>query len=80
MLCIMRHGHHTRRHRFDPLQPSIDPTWLVVRDRHGSVLEVTTLEPHADVRARLTAAREARITAGWDCEPIGPACASFFCS
>lgn len=72
----MRHG---RRSPFDSLAPVDQRTWLVVHAEWGAALEVTPLEPGADLRAILTAAREARIAAGWESQPIGRP-ASFFCS
>ena len=79
MLCSMRHGRHTRRDRPDPLLPTSDPTWLVTRNALSEVVEVTPLEPHADLRTILTAARDQRIAVGWDCEEIGTCLAFFFC-
>lgn len=72
----MRHGHHTRRHRPDPLAPIDQPTWLVVRDGLNTALAATELAPGADLRAVLEAARSERIAAGWKAEPIGQ-CVSF---
>jgi hypothetical protein len=69
-----------RRNRPEPLKSRSQPTWLVVRDRLSQVVESTPLEPLADLRAVLTAAREARIADGWECEDIGPCVAFFFCS
>src|SRR5690349_1560440 len=76
----MRHGHHTRRSRPDPLQPASEPRWLVVRDRLSRVLESHELAPSTDLRAVLAEAREARIAAGWECEEIGDRLAFFFCA
>ena len=69
-----------RRNRPEPLKPRSDATWLVVRDRLSQVVESTPLEPSADLRAVLTAAREARIAEGWECEDIGSCVAFFFCT
>jgi hypothetical protein len=69
-----------RRSSYDPLKVTPEPTWLVVRDKCTQVLEAQPLERGADPRAALTAAREARIAAGWKADPIGRASASFFCS
>jgi hypothetical protein len=75
----MRHG--TRgRSRLDPLQPLNCVAWLVVRDQVGRILECTELAPLADLRAVLTAARDARGRAGWDAQPLGPVDGSFFAS
>ena len=76
----MRHGHHTRRHRPDPLAPSAGPTWLVVRDHMNAPIEVTALAPGADQRAALEAARTERIAAGWQAELIGRSVGFFFAS
>ena len=74
----MRHGHHTRRSAPDPLAPIDAPTWLVVRDMCGQLLQRTELAPRADQRAILAAAREARIANGWLADEIGPRCSQFF--
>jgi len=63
-----------KRSRPEPLKPRPQPTWRVVRDRLSQVVESTPLEPLVDLRAVLTAAREARIAEGWECEDIGPLC------
>jgi hypothetical protein len=69
-----------RRSRHDPLQPRNEVTWLVARNDLSRAVEVTELAPNADLRKTLNAAREARIAAGWDADPIGSACGFFFCS
>ena len=51
----------------------------MVRDRLSQVVTSRSLEPYADLRAALTAAREARIAEGWECEEIGSCVAFFFC-
>jgi hypothetical protein len=68
-----------KRNRPEPLKPRGEATWLVVRDRLSQVVTSTPLEPYADLRAVLTAAREARIAQGWECEDIGSCVAFFFC-
>jgi hypothetical protein len=45
----------------------------------SQVVSSTALAPGADLKAVLTAAREARIAQQWDCEEIGPCVAFFFC-
>jgi len=45
----------------------------------SQVVTSRSLEPYADLRAALTAAREARIAEGWECEEIG-SCVAFFCT
>lgn len=74
----MRHGHHTRRSAPDPLAPIYAPTWLIVRDMCGQLLELRELPQRADQRAALVAAREARIADGWQADEIRPRCSQFF--
>lgn len=62
------HAHHQRS------------TWLVVRNALGEVVDVTALEPQTDLRTILTGCQGRTGCVGWDCEEIGRACASFFCS
>jgi hypothetical protein len=69
-----------RRNPPEPFKPRCEPTWVVVRDRLSRVVEVAPLEPCADLKAALTAARCARIADGWDCEAIGRSAAFFFCT
>jgi hypothetical protein len=71
---------HTSRKRSAPdaLAPVNAPTWLVVRNGAGFVLEATELAPGADLRSTLTAARETRISSGWAAQEIGSACGFFF--
>lgn len=74
----VQHGHHTRRSAPDPLAPLDAPTWLVVRDMCGLLLEITDLPPRADQRLALVVARAARVAAGWRADEIGPRCSQFF--
>lgn len=73
---------HTSRKRQspDPLAPIHEPTWLVVRDAHGNVLEASELALNSDLRAVLTTARGRRIDEGWVAQEIGAHCAFFFAS
>jgi len=64
----------------EPLKPRSEATWLVVRNRLSQVVSSTSLAPNADLKAVLTAAREARIEQHWDCEEIGSCVAFFFCT
>lgn len=68
-----------RRNPPAPFKPRPDPTWLVVRNALNQIVECTRLEPYADLRGALTAARGARVADGWECEGIGELCALFFC-
>jgi hypothetical protein len=76
---VMRHTSR-KRSAPDPLARVDARTWLVVRDAVNAVIESAELAPETDVRAALTAARKARIGAGWLADDLGPACGFFFAS
>lgn len=78
-LALVRHTSRKRQSP-DPLARVDGPTWLVVRDRVGRVLESTELVRKTDLRAVLNAAREERVAGGWTAGPIGAVCAFFFAS
>jgi hypothetical protein len=59
-------------------RPVNERTWLVVRDEWRDVLEARALEPMANLRSELEAARQARIADGWDADQIGRRTAFFF--
>lgn len=67
-----------RRGRHDPLQPNASATWLVVRNELSQVVESHEIEPRADLRAILIAARAQRLAEGWVADEIGDL-AFFFC-
>jgi hypothetical protein len=78
--CATVTGMNPRRSLPDPLATTDESTWLVVRNAFRETLEVTPLEPKADLHAVLNAAREARVVAGWKADPIERCCSFFFCS
>jgi hypothetical protein len=69
-----------KRNPPEPFKPRRDRTWIVARDALSRVVASTPLEPNADLKAALMAARDARIADGWDCERVGPSVAFFFCT
>jgi|SRR5690349_8483440 len=69
-----------RRSSFDPLAPTAEATWLVVRNEIREAIEVTPLERKVNLRTILSAAHEARVAEGWQADPIGRSCAFFFCA
>lgn len=78
--CAMVTRMNPRRSLPDPLATTDESTWLVVRDVFREALEVTRVEPKADLHAVLNAARGARVAAGWKADPIEHRCSFFFCS
>ena len=68
-----------RRNVFDPLEPTAEPRWYVVRDRLGRVLEATALPAGTDLKRALVTAMLERIDAGWKLGEFGSRGGSFFC-
>jgi hypothetical protein len=68
-----------RRNVFDPLEPTAEPRWYVVRDRLGRVLEARALPTATDLKRTLVAAMLERIDAGWYLGEFGSRAGSFFC-
>jgi hypothetical protein len=67
-----------RRTTYDSLQPVDRPMWLVTKDMLRTVQQVAELAPGTDLRVVLTAARNARVAAGWACDDISRSCGFFF--
>jgi hypothetical protein len=68
-----------RRSKPDPLFVANEPTWLVVENALSQIIEYTELDPGANLRAILNAARAARIAEGWQADEIGRRWSLFFC-
>jgi hypothetical protein len=68
-----------RRNVFDPLEPTHEPRWYVVRDRLNRVLEARLLPAGTDLKRALVAAMLERIDAGWHLGEFGSRGGSFFC-
>ncbi len=68
-----------RRNVFDPLEPTQDLRWYVVRDRLNRVLEARAPPPGTDLKRLLVAAMLERIDAGWHLGELGSRGGSFFC-
>jgi hypothetical protein len=69
-----------RRSTFDPLEPTREPRWYVVRDMHRSVLEVRRLPPGADLKRAFVAAMLEWIDAGWQLGEFSSTTGTFFCT
>jgi hypothetical protein len=66
-----------RRSVFDPLEPTTEPRWYVVRNMHRAVLEARALPPGADLKRALVAAMLEHIDAGWQLGSSVPRAACF---
>lgn len=54
-----------RRNVFDPLEPTREPRWFVVRDARNALLEVIPLPAGTDLKRVFVAAMLEWIDAGW---------------
>jgi hypothetical protein len=70
----------SRRHVFDPLEPTKEPRWYVVRNMHRAVLEVRPLAPGTNRKREFIAAMLEWIDAGWDIAEFSSRVACFFCT
>jgi hypothetical protein len=69
-----------RRSVYDPLEPTSEPRWYVVRDMHGKVLEARRLHPGADLKRAFVAAMLEWIDAGWQLGDFSSRGGEFFCT
>jgi hypothetical protein len=54
-----------RRALFDPFARTTERRWLVIRDRHGSIVESRELAPEIDLRRLFVASILEWMDAGW---------------
>ena len=76
--CGYRSG-MARRSVFDPLEPTTEARWYVVRNMHRAVLEARVLPPGTDLKRALVAAMLEHIDAGWQLGEFSSTGAVFFC-
>lgn len=69
-----------RRNEFDPLEPTSEARWYVVRDAHRATLEVRALAPGSDLKRVFVAAMLERIDSGWKVGEFSSRNGSFFCA
>jgi hypothetical protein len=69
-----------RRNAFDPLEPTHETRWYVVRGLHGEVLEARSLAAGIDLKRALIAAMLEWIDAGWKLGEFSSTGAVFFCT
>jgi hypothetical protein len=68
-----------RRAVFDPLEPTNEPRWYIVRNMHQAVLEARRLDTGADLKRAFVAAMLEHIDAGWILGEFSSWSSSFFC-
>ena len=71
-----------KRSTFDPLQPSFipAPTWLVVRNMAGAVLDSQEIPAGTDLRRFFIATMLQWIDAGWELGEFSSTAPTFFCT
>jgi hypothetical protein len=68
-----------RRNVHDPLEPTREPRWYVVRDKLNRVLEVRSVSG-SDLKRLFVGAMLERINAGWQLGEFSSRGGSFFCT
>lgn len=69
-----------RRNVFDPLEPTHEPRWYVVRDRLNVVLKARALDACTDPKRVFVVAMLERIDAGWRLGEFSSTGGVFFCT
>src|SRR6185437_16905291 len=69
-----------RRALFDPLQRRDEPTWLVVRNMTGTILDSEEIPAGVDLKRRFAVAMLAWMDAGWQLGEFSSAGGTFFCA
>jgi hypothetical protein len=69
-----------RRNVYDPLEPSSEARWYVVRDRLSRVVQARALPPGTDLMRVLVTAMLERIDVGWRLGEFGSTGGTFFCT
>jgi hypothetical protein len=69
-----------RRTVYDPLEPTKEQRWYVVRDRLNAVLEARALPAGVDLKRIFVAAMLERIDACWKIGEFGSRGGLFFCT
>jgi hypothetical protein len=69
-----------RRSVFDPLEPTSEPRWHVVRNMHRAVLDARLLPPGTNLKRTFVAAMLEHIDGGWQLGEFGSRIGVFFCT
>jgi hypothetical protein len=69
-----------QRNVFDPLEPTKELRWYVVRDMHGVLLESRQLAPGSDLKRVFVLAILEHLDAGWQIGEFGSRAGVFFCA
>jgi hypothetical protein len=69
-----------RRNVYDPLLPTKEPRWYVVRNMHRALLESRLLPPGVDLKRAFVVAMLEWIDAGWEFGEFSSTAGTFFCT
>ena len=69
-----------RRNVFDPLEPTKEPRWVVVRNMHGALLEARALSDGCDLKRVFVTLLLEWIDAGWQLGEFSSTAGTFFCT
>ena len=69
-----------RRNVFDPLEPTREPRWYIVRNMHRALLEVRRPAVGSDLKRALLAAMLDHIDAGWQLGEFSLTGGTFICT
>jgi hypothetical protein len=69
-----------RRSIYDPLEPTQEPRWIVVRSMHGAVLESRQLPTGADLKRVFIASMLQWIDDGWTLGEFSSRTGALFCN
>jgi len=69
-----------RRSVYDPLEPTSEPRWYVVRNMHRAALEVRALTPGTDLKRAFVATMLEHIDAGWQLGEFSSTGGVLFCT
>ncbi len=73
------YGRPMRRSSFDPLEPTQEPRWYVVRNMHRTVIEARALPAGSDLKRAFVAAILDHIDTGWRLGEFTSRTGVFFC-
>lgn len=68
-----------RRSAYDPLEPTLETRWYVVRSTDRTILETQELPPGTDLKRALLVAMVRWIDAGWTLGEFTSRLGTFFC-
>lgn len=69
-----------RRTAYDPLEPTTQPRWHVVRSMHGSLIESHPVPPGTDLKRLFVELLLKAMNEGWEVREFSSTSGTFFCN